>query len=400
MDGQQASQITVPAPVRSGGRARDWQHWTPYAAALWSLVYGALGIYWAVGGRGFPYTQTSSADGMGPLLGQFGSGVVWIVVILAGIPAAAMGVAMLRGVQGKLLRSLFITAGMLLALVLLLLMTSLGLLVLVGYIPYTIVGLFTGSKITEGLLQNWAQWATIHQLLCFAGGFFWLAATVSYARLSGNACLYCGRRDGPEGWTSPGKARRWGRNAVYVAMLAPIFYAFTRYAWALGIPLGMSNAELRHYQESGMWISGVFLATFAFVGALLMLGLVQRWGEVFPRWMDGLAGRRVPIALAVIPAAIGSVLLIVGGIGIWVALPQMSDNLAASGVTGIGFFWGIFFQLGGTLLFPVWGAALAVAALGYYYRRRGPCEVCGRGAPDTASESVTSQSSSAPLLSG
>jgi hypothetical protein len=32
------------------------------------------------------------------------------------------------------------------------------------------------------------------------------------------------------------------------------------------------------------------------------------------------------------------------------------------------------------LLFPVWGAALAVATLGYYYRRRGPCSVCGRGA--------------------
>ena len=28
-----------------------------------------------------------------------------------------------------------------------------------------------------------------------------------------------------------------------------------------------------------------------------MLGLVQRWGEVFPRWMIGLSGRRVPIAL-------------------------------------------------------------------------------------------------------
>ena len=28
---------------------------------------------------------------------------------------------------------------------------------------------------------------------------------------------------------------------------------------------------------------------------------------------------------------------------------------------------------GPTALFPVWGVALAVATLGYYYRRRGPC---------------------------
>ena len=82
----------------------------------------------------------------------------------------------------------------------------------------------------------------------------------------------------------------------------------------------MSEEYLRRGQESGMWISGLFLATFGLVGAVLMLGLVQRWGEVFPRWMIGLAGRRVPIALAVVPASIVSVLLIVGGIGIWSGL--------------------------------------------------------------------------------
>ena len=129
-----------------------------------------------------------------------------------------------------------------------------------------------------------------------------------------------------------------------------------------------------------MWISGLFLATFGLVGAVLMLGLVQRWGEVFPRWMIGLAGRRVPIALAVVPASLVSVLLMVGGIGIWSGLAQMVAELAAGGAEGIGIIGEIIFQLGPTLLFPVWGVALAVATLGYYYRRRGPCSVCGRGA--------------------
>jgi len=165
-----------------------------------------------------------------------------------------------------------------------------------------------------------------------------------------------------------------------VAMVAPIFYTFTRYAWALGIPLGMTEEYLRAGQASGTWIGGLFLASFALVGALLMLGLVQRWGEVFPRWMIGLAGRRVPIALAVVPASLASVLLIVGGIGIWAGLPQMVANLGASGVEGIEAIGAIIFQLGPTLLFPIWGVALAVATLGYYFRRRGPCSVCGRGA--------------------
>src|SRR5512139_2344727 len=97
-------------PAR-GGRVRDGQRWAPYAAVAWSLVYTALGVSWAVGGRGFPYTPETVSDVMEPLLGRFGPGVAWIVVMLAGIPAAVMGVAMLRGVRSRALRPLLITAG-------------------------------------------------------------------------------------------------------------------------------------------------------------------------------------------------------------------------------------------------------------------------------------------------
>ena len=372
---------TVGAVPARGGWVRDWQRWAPCAAVAWSLIYGALGVYWAVSGREFPYTPETVSDALGPLLGRFGAGVAWIVVMVAGIPAAAMGTAMLRGVRGRALRPFLITAGTLLAGVLLLLMTALNLLVKLGYFPYTILSLLTGSESGQKMLESWTQWATIHQLLCLIGGFLWLAATVVYARRSGDACLYCGRRDAPEGWNSPDHAARWGRIAVYVAMVAPIFYALTRYAWALGFPLGMSEELFRSGQESGKWIGGaLFLGNFILVGAVLMLGLVQRWGEVFPRWLLGLAGRRVPIALAVIPASLATVLLIAGGIGIWADLPQMVANLAAIGADEAEIIGAIVFQLGPTLLFPVWGVALAVATLGYYYRRRGPCRVCGRGA--------------------
>jgi hypothetical protein len=287
---------------------------------------------------------------------------------------------MLRGVRSRALRPLLITAGVLLAGVLLLFMTALNLLVKFGYIPYAVVGLFTGAKFVQGYLKSLTDWATIHQLLCLIGGFLWLAATVCYGRRSGGACLYCGRREDPEGWQRPEQAARWSRIAVYVAMVAPVFYAFTRYAWALGFPLGMSEEHLRRGQASGVWISGLFLATFGLVGAALMLGLVQRWGEVFPRWMIGLAGRRVPIALAVVPASLVSVLLIVGGIAIGSGLDRMAAVLAAGGVRSMELIGQIAFQVGPTLLFPVWGAAPAVATLGYYYRRRGPCRVCGGGA--------------------
>jgi hypothetical protein len=289
---------------------------------------------------------------------------------------------MLRGVRNRVLRPLFITAGVLLAGVFLLLMTSLELLVMLGYIPYAVRSLFTRTEFSQTYLTSWIQWATIHQFLCLFGGFLWLGATLSYARRSVDACLYCGRRDAPERW-QPNQAARWGRTALYVAMVVPVFYALTRYAWALGLPLGMSEEYLRQGQERGIWISGLFLATFGLVGAVLMLGLVQPWGDEFPRWMIGLSGRRVPIALAVLPASLVSVLLIVGGIAIWSGLKQMVAALASTGVEGTGLIGAILFQVGPTLLFPVWGVALAVATLGYYYRRRGPCSVCGRGTSAT-----------------
>jgi hypothetical protein len=167
---------------------------------------------------------------------------------------------------------------------------------------------------------------------------------------------------------------------VYVALVAPIFYVLTRYAWALGFSLGMNEEFFRSGQEGGKWIGAALsLGNFILVGALLMLGLVQRWGEIFPRWMIGLAGRRVPIALAVIPASLASVLLVVGGTGIWSGLPQMLANLVAVGAGDREITSAILFELGPTLLFPVWGVALALATLGYYYRRRGPCGACGRG---------------------
>src|SRR5690349_4489060 len=90
--------------TRSGG-IRDWQRWAPYAAVAWSLVYAAQGLYWVVGGGGFPYDPETVSDGMGPLLGRFGHGVGWIVVMMAGIPAAVMGVAMLRGVRSRTFRT-------------------------------------------------------------------------------------------------------------------------------------------------------------------------------------------------------------------------------------------------------------------------------------------------------
>lgn len=358
-------------PARAG-RLGNWPRWAPYAALAWSLVYAALGLYWVVTGSGFPNAAGLVPDAMGPVAGRFGPTVAWIFVIAEGLPAVAVAWAMLRGVS--VIRPLLIAAGTLLAGVLLLLMTDINLLTLLGYLPYGTVKLLTGAEFGQVYFNALIQWTFLHEVLCLIGGFLWLGATVSYTRRSGDACLYCGRRDGPEAWNSAENAARWGRIAMYVSLAVPILYAATRYAWAVGIPLGMTVEHWRSGQENGTWISGLFLATFGLVGAGLTLGLAQRWGEVFPRWMIGLAGRPVPIALAVVPASIVSVLLIVGGITIWSGYAQMADAAAAIGED-------VTIVVGPAALFPIWGVSIAVATLGYYYRRRGVCGMCGRGAP-------------------
>jgi hypothetical protein len=367
-----AEQSIRTIPVRIGG-LNDWPHWAPYAAVVWSLVYAVLGLYWVVSGNGFPYATGPEDGGSLAITGQFGASAAWIIVIAAGIPAAALGYAMLRGV--KMLGPLFIMAGALISLILLLFMGDLNMLIMLAYIPFTIFRFITGADASRYVQQLSAGgWLLIHQLFCLAGGFVWLAATVSYARRSGDACLYCGRSDNPQGWTSSVKAARWGRIAVYVAMIVPVFYAVTRYAWALGIPLGMTKKYWQQGQARGEWTSGLFLATVGMVGALLTLGLIQRWGEIFPSWIPRLGGQRVPIALAVAPASIMSVLFIVTGLNVWSGYLQLARGAAETGQD-------LWIIVGPVFVFPIWGAALAVATLGYYFRRRRPCNVCGRGTP-------------------
>jgi hypothetical protein len=128
----------------------------------------------------------------------------------------------------------------------------------------------------------------------------------------------------------------------------------------LRIPLLVDDEFIDELHADGAAWAGAWLATFAVIGAILTLGLVQRWGERFPRWMLGLAGRPVPIRLAVIPASIVSVLVTSAGLGLG---SHLSLSLSSETLSG---FWVHLPQL----LWPVWGVALGAATLGYYLRRR------------------------------
>jgi hypothetical protein len=297
------------------------------------------------------------------------------VIAALGLAGAVAAVAMARRRERRTLRAALLALAWIVVAVLALAIPDYRVLMAVAYAPIILIGAPFGWPPGVSILDAF-PWPVVNQFLCIGGGLLWAATAVAYGRRTRDACGYCGRTDAGSGWTAPDAAARWGRWAVYVAVVIPILYALTRWAWALGIPLGISEEFLREGQEIGLWWAGASLATIAAAGAILTLGLVQKWGEIFPRWIPFLRGRRVPIWLAVVPASLVSVLVTTAGL--------MFVRLTLTGKLGMILGEGVlsaenWAALAPELLWPVWGVALGAATLAYYYRRRDECKHCRRG---------------------
>ncbi|MFC5832648.1 hypothetical protein [Nonomuraea insulae] len=322
--------------------------WSGPAALVWSCVYAVLGLAWALGAPAFPWGASDpDPDGQLSLLAGLApeSGGWWVAAfaVVSGLTAWALARR-----EGTSRVPLWLAWPIVLFLVVL--VPDSRLMMGVAYTPLLLFApLLDGPFGQVGLGDAW-PWPVLNQLGCVLGGLLLAGAALRYRR---------GGRDG--GWTSAASAARWGRPAVAVAVATPLFYCATRWAWALGIPLGVSPEflEAGARDTPGIWLAGAYLATVGALGGVLTLGLVQRWGEVFPRWMIGLRGRRVPILLAVIPAGFVAVIITVAG-----------QTYIRRGLAGHFRMdeWGAWLP---ECFWPIWGAALAAAALAYYLRRRG-----------------------------
>jgi hypothetical protein len=233
---------------------------------------------------------------------------------------AAVAAATARELRRRIPHAALLGFAWTVALVLALLIPDYRVLARVAYAPILLVGALVGW--TPVSLGEALPWPVVNQFVCIAGGLLWAATAVAYGRRSGGACGYCGRGAPP-----PGGRAQWRRRVGEVGSLRRGRHPrpLRRHALGVGarIPLGISEEFLHEGQEIGLWWAGTGLATITVGGALLTLGLVQRWGEVF-------------IPLAVVPASLVSVLVTAAGL--------------------------MFVRM----------------RLAYYYRRRGKCEVCGR----------------------
>ncbi|WFB09183.1 hypothetical protein LRS74_20685 [Streptomyces sp. LX-29] len=169
----------------------------------------------------------------------------------------------------------------------------------------------------------------------------------------------------------PGTARTepapWVRRTAHIAALTPLASGLWRVAGAFGVPLGFAPGSGLHQSEIGWGMSLylIGLSLFAETLGLLTLGLIHRWGEVIPRWVPGLGGRRIPPLLAFIPAITGAAALtalsltaLAGG---WNENMDAPDSPHGAGRTVM------------TLCYApllLWGPLLGVVAVAYLIRRR------------------------------
>ena len=97
-----------------------------------------------------------------------------------------------------------------------------------------------------------------------------------------------------------------------MAIAVPVGYATMRVAWALGIPLGVSQNLLDEIGDQRY--AGAALGLLGVGGAVLTAGLIRPWGETWPRSAPFLRGRPVRVGVAVIPAPVVSFIVMSAGL--------------------------------------------------------------------------------------
>ncbi|TDW15569.1 NYN domain-containing protein [Kribbella kalugense] len=340
---------------------KNWPSWTGYATAIWSLLYGVLGLYWTLGGPAYPFAHVPNDRATASILEGTPAHVVAPIMAMLGLGGAVLAVVMTRmRPRGWVLQ----TIAAVLAVSLALLIPDYTLIAVVALAPAILVFAFTGVPGAQGGVGDILYWHRVNLIILFVGGLLWAATAIAYHRRSRSVCVSCGRGSSEPTSQSPAAALRWGKRAVAVAVVANLPYEFTRVAWYFGWPVGISKEFHQMMSDTpGMLEMGLGLAVLGIGGGILTHGLVHRWGEVYPRWIWFKAGKRVPPLLAIIPASIVAVVLIPAGL-MNGRLPLHGDNWA---INAPGFLW------------VVWGAALGAATYAYYLRRRTTCARCGRG---------------------
>ncbi|MFJ2897382.1 hypothetical protein ACIO87_21155 [Streptomyces sp. NPDC087218] len=232
----------------------------------------------------------------------------------------------------------------------------------------------------------------VHVLLSAALVSCLVLVGLSYCRRLTGRCPRCGSghahghdRDAPARHPDASPAPPRTRKAVYLLLCGLLPWAAVKTVWTLGGDAFGVTAEKWKESNSGsseavraLAAVGIDVTVLAAgLGVFLLTGLMYRWGQVFPRWVLFLAGRRVPRLLPLLPAWLTAVGLSVYGVVLVVYSPLAALGVlpapepdAELGATPAGTLWLAAF---GGLAFGGLGFGLLLASRSYYARTRPVC---------------------------
>lgn len=324
-----------------------------YGALLWSLLYGVLGLFWLMGGKGFPFGQGDPRGTDVSMLFNVQTGDGALVIAIAGLIGVINAMFIIGHWRSNIPRIIPLLIAWSFVIVIVCVVCDYRVLALVAYVL-----LFK---------FEFLDWPSVNQFLCLAGGILWGSTAIAYMKKGKTVCGECGRAEKVSKWLQPEAVERWGKWATYTAVFLPLIYSLTRWAWAFNIPLGVSRKFLIEEARDtpNIWLFGAALGTVGAIGAVLTLGLISRWGEIFPRWFPFISGKRVPPAMAIIPATFISIVVFISGVmynRLWIKGAFPEGNIATYAPE---------------LTWPIWGLALGLATFAYHLRRKGKCGHCG-----------------------
>lgn len=157
---------------------------------------------------------------------------------------------------------------------------------------------------------------------------------------------------------------RWAVVCAWATVACVMPSSLWRVLVGLGVPLGWSDKHLALERIPGFGTAYVItLSVLSVAAASLTLGLVQSWGEVLPRWIPALGGRRVPVWFAIVVALVGAAAvtqLVVTSIVNWSAVSGFAERPTSG--------WAVL-MLGCYLPATLWPVLLLVTLAAYVRRR-------------------------------
>jgi hypothetical protein len=157
---------------------------------------------------------------------------------------------------------------------------------------------------------------------------------------------------------------RWAFVLAHVIPLLTLPSGLWRLGLVFGSSMGLVDAQgnASYLHGFGEHVYVVCLTIVSELVALTALGLVSRWGEVVPRWIPFIGGRRVHPYAAIVPAVLGSLALI----AIWTY--GFRDVFTGDFIPFANTGWHIL-MLACYLPLYLWGPALLAVTWAYYRRR-------------------------------